>query len=84
MLGGVLGAVSPQEEEWERVETDWLFASQLRAWGTVGRGEASSQSSAAWVVLVVDMEQAEQGERGGCEKWGKLAVSLLGALEVQG
>lgn len=84
MLGGVLGAVSPQEEEWERVETGWLSASRLRAWGTVERGVASPQSSAAWVVLVVDMEQSEQGERVECEKWGKLAVSLLGALEVQG
>lgn len=76
--------MSPQEEEWEGVETDWLSASQLRAQGTVERGVASPQSSAAWVVWVGGMGQAGQGGRVECEKWGKLAVSLLGALEVQG
>lgn len=55
MLGEVLGAESPQEEEWEGVETDWPSASQLRAQGTVERGVASPQSSAAWVVLVGDV-----------------------------
>lgn len=55
MLGEVLGAESPQEGEWEEVETDWPSASQLRAQGTVERGVASPQSSAAWVVLVGDV-----------------------------
>lgn len=55
MLGEALRAESPQEEEWEGVEIDWLSASQLRAQGTVERGVASPQSSAVWVVWVGDV-----------------------------
>lgn len=66
------------------METDWLSASQLRAQGTTERGVASPQSFAAWVVSVGDMGQAGWGGRVECENQGKLAVSLWGALEVQG
>lgn len=79
-----MGAVRPQEEEWEGVETDWLSALQLRAQGTEERAVASPQSSAAWAVLVGGPGQAGQGERVPCEKRGKRAASLPGALEVQG
>ena len=50
LLAGTLGAESPQEEEWEGVETDWLSASQRRAQGTVERGVALPQSFAVGVV----------------------------------